>query len=168
MSNPERTRASRPLLPARFVAGTLLLGVLFLLHACTSTRRAEATSPPEEPRIVRAEPLPTSELALLMREMTAFTDSTGRRLTDGLGLPPYPGHFEALRTAEATPGMMDSTNFQPYAIAWMHHLNTLYTSPEEERPRVFNALVNTCSACHTKMCPGPLSRIQRLHLPEKE
>jgi len=142
---------------------------LFLLHACSGQQPVASTAPPpaaDPPRIMRAEPLATSELALLMREMTSFTDSTGKRLMAGEELLDFPAHFSTLKTAEATPGMVEEATFGPYADAWLHHLKALYEAPAAERPGVFNALVQTCAACHTTMCPGPLVRINKLVIPE--
>lgn len=142
---------------------------LFLLHACSGQQPVASTDPAPAaapPRIVRAEPLATSELALLMREMTVFTDSTGKRLQAGEELLDFPAHFSTMKSAEATPGMVDEATFGPYADAWLHQLKALYEAPVGERPGVFNALVQTCAACHTTMCPGPLVRINKLVIPE--
>lgn len=102
-----------------------------------------------------------------MRAMADYTDSTRRHLAEGADLLPFPTRFSTLRTAEATPGMVERTTFDPYAQAWQYHLNRLYEVPQPERIGVFNALVSTCAACHGQMCPGPLVRIQKMGLPEQ-
>ena len=155
------------LLPRFAILG--LAAALLLLHACAGqqpTATSTAPAAPASPQIVRGEPLATSELALLMREMTVFTDSTGKRLMAGEELLDFPAHFSTLKTAESTPGMVEEATFGPYADAWLHHLKDLYEAPAAERPGVFNALVQTCAACHTTMCPGPLVRIKKLVIPE--
>ncbi len=165
--------------------------LLVLMHACSS-RQPEATAavaaaiaekhpepvytppappvpePPPAPevRIVKGEPPATSPMALMMRQMAAFTDSTRVRLVAGGGLLPFPEHFRKLREQEPTPNMVDHKTFDPYAQAWLVHLDRLYTVPAKERTGVFNTLVATCAACHTNMCPGPLVRINKLKLPE--
>lgn len=165
MNKRERTMA--PKLP--FNTGHLALaGVLavFAAGVACSGRQPEAkATPPAHVQIVKGEPPAASELALLMREMTAFTDSTGKRLIAGEDLLPFPEQFKALKTAGATPGMVEHSTFDPYADAWLHHLNALYTGPAEERADVFNTLVNTCAGCHGQMCPGPLARIRKLAIP---
>ncbi|MBZ0206039.1 MAG: hypothetical protein K8H89_06915 [Flavobacteriales bacterium] len=164
----------RPFHPARVhrpVVITLAATLVFLL-ACTSRKPgavAEAAPPPTETvRIVKGDPPATSQLALLMREMTAFTDSTGKRLATSEHLLPYPERFKELMTAEATPGMVERRTFDPFAQAWLNQLDALYATPSAEQTGVFNTLVQTCAACHSQMCPGPLVRIKKLTIPEVE
>lgn len=154
------------------VAYAALSALLLLMHAC-SARKAEVAveepAPAPQPvQIVVGDPPKTSELAMMMRKMVIFTDSTGKLLTAGADLLPFPEQFRGLRTAEPTPKMVDEKTFDPYAQAWLFHLNKLYTVPTAERVGVFNTLVQTCAACHTTMCPGPLVRINKMKLPEKD
>lgn len=167
---------------SRTIAFLGLAGIFALLLAC-SGRRAEATAPnptaeappppppplvadPSAVTIVKGEPPATSELALMMREMAAFTDSTRDRLITGGALLPFPSSFRNMAQAEPTPNMVDHRTFDPYAKAWLVHLDRLYAASMEQRTGVFNTLVATCEACHTNMCPGPLVRIKKLHIPE--
>ncbi len=110
---------------------------------------------------------PPSELALLMREMTAFTDSTRKRLERGEGLLPYPAAFAAMRTAEPTDGKLDieRTTFDAFADHYMAQLKALYDAPAAERTATFNATVQACANCHTVACPGPLVRIKKMYAP---
>lgn len=167
------TRTMRPFHPARVHRPVVitLAATLVLLLACTSRKPeavAEAAPPTETVRIVKGDPPATSQLALLMRKMTAFTDSTGRRLATSEGLLPYPDRFKELMTAEATPGMVERRTFDPFAQAWLNQLDALYAAPVPEQTGVFNTLVQTCAACHSQMCPGPLVRIKKLSIPEVE
>ncbi|HRN35626.1 MAG TPA: hypothetical protein PLV70_10805 [Flavobacteriales bacterium] len=140
-----------------------------LLAACAGQQRqttATASTPaPEKVNIVKGEEPATSELALLMREMVVFADSTRLRVAQGRDLLPFPEQFLRLKTAEATPGMKDAQVFDPFAHAWQYHLEALYKAPQPERAGVFNTLVQTCAGCHTTMCPGPLVKINKLSLP---
>lgn len=166
------TRTMRPYHPVRlhFPAVISLVATLILVFACTS-RKPEAVTeaepaPVETVHIVKGDPPATSELALLMREMTVFTDSTGKRLASGKDLLPYPEQFKTLKTAESTPGMVEHRTFDPFAHAWLNKLDALYTASASEKTGVFNAMVQTCAACHGQMCPGPLVRIKKLTIPE--
>jgi hypothetical protein len=105
-----------------------------------------------------------SPLALLMRRMTAFTDSTGKRLSADGGLPPYPAAFKGILSAESTPGMVDHITFDPFAFAWLQQLDSLYRTPAPDRSEVFNGLVQRCANCHGEVCPGPLDRIHKLRI----
>lgn len=100
-----------------------------------------------------------------MRDMTAFCDSTGRSLGQGGALLPWPDAFKGILTAEATPGMVEHGTFDPFAMAWLRQLDSLYATPAAHRGAVFNGLVQRCANCHSEVCPGPLSRINKLHIP---
>ena len=106
-----------------------------------------------------------SPLAQLMRDMTVFADSTRQRLMRGDDLLPYPERFKEMLTAEATPGMMDHTTFDPFAIPYLHQLDSLYKVPVAQRQRAFDELVQYCAACHGQVCPGPLVKIRKLRMP---
>lgn len=105
----------------------------------------------------------TSPLAALMREMTAFADSTKERLATGRDLPPYPAHFKDMLTAEPTPGMVDHVVYDPFAFAFLFQLDSLYRAPVTARAEVYNAVVAGCASCHGQVCPGPLVRIKKLY-----
>lgn len=157
---------------------------LLVLLACSGRKTTTTATPAEAPappaastpaaapptpqvEIVKGEPPATSELALMMRAMADFTDSTRKRIVAGHELLPFPAEFNDLRTAEATPGMVDRNTFDPYAQAWQYHLNALYEAGPAERAGIFNSLVGTCAACHGHMCPGPLVRINKMGLPQE-
>lgn len=152
----------RILLPA-------LTALALVLAACHNRKQEAATTAAPAPtvRIVPGQAPQASELAMMMRAMTAFADSTRLRIAQGRELPPFPDQFRKLMTAEATPGMKDPKAFDPFAHAWLYHLDALYKAPETERTGVFNTLVQTCAGCHTTMCPGPLVKIKKLGLPAK-
>lgn len=103
-----------------------------------------------------------SPLAQLMREMTAFGDSTRDRLAQGRDLPPYPAHFKDMLTLGSTPGMVDHRVYDPFAFAYLYQLDSLYKVPVAQRPAVFDGLVSACANCHGEVCPGPLRRINKL------
>lgn len=159
-------------LSRKAMAYAAVSALLLLMYAC-SARKAEvpveeAEPAPSQVQIVVGDPPATSELAMMMREMVLFTDSTGKLLAAGGDLLPFPEQFRGIRTAEPTPNMVDEKTFDPYAQAWLFHLEKLYTVPTAERAGVFNTLVQTCAACHTTMCPGPLVRINKMKLPEED
>lgn len=106
-----------------------------------------------------------SPLAELMRDMTAFADTTRQRLLRGEDLPPYPVHFKDMLTAESTPGMVDHSTYDPFAIAYLYQLDSLYKVPATQRQQGFDELIQYCAACHGQVCPGPLVRINKLRMP---
>ncbi|MBL7985129.1 MAG: hypothetical protein JNM91_09030 [Flavobacteriales bacterium] len=125
---------------------------------------------PEQAAVVPKKTAPLKEhvvspLAQLMRDMTAFADSTRSRLMRGEDLLPYPAHFKDMVTLESTPGMVDHRTYDPFAFSYLHQLDSLYKVVPAQRGRAFDELVQYCSACHGQVCPGPLVRINKLRMP---
>ncbi|MCB0794850.1 MAG: hypothetical protein KDB88_08945 [Flavobacteriales bacterium] len=109
---------------------------------------------------------PPSELALLMRAMTAFSDSTRMRLSEGRSLPEKPD-LSGLFSATPTDGEleMDRDLFERFAQNYLDQVENLYAASGGDQVRLFNGTVNACSACHQVSCPGPLMKIRKLYLP---
>ncbi len=106
-----------------------------------------------------------SPLAQLMRDMTAFADSTKQHLSRGEELLPYPATFKDMLTLESTPGMVDHRTYDPFAFAYLHQLDSLYKVVPVQRQQAFDELIQYCAACHGTVCPGPLTRIRKLRMP---
>lgn len=106
-----------------------------------------------------------SPLAQLMRDMTAFADSTKQHLSRGEDLLPYPSSFKDMLTLESTPGMVDHRTFDPFAFSYLHQLDSLYKVVPAQRQQAFDELIQYCAACHGTVCPGPLTRIRKLRMP---
>lgn len=157
---PDHPFNIRALLIAFICAGAATVG------CGTSEKKADTTT--GKATVVRYIPggddHQVSPLAQLMREMAAFSDSTGKRLPKGEELLPYPTAFKGILTAESTPGMVDHVTFDPFAFAWLQQLDSLYRTPVTDRSEVFNGLVQRCANCHGEVCPGPLDRINKLRI----
>ena len=119
------------------------------------------------PSITELEDHKVSALAQLMRDMTAFADSTKEHLLRGEELLPYPAGFKDMVTAEPTPGMVDHRTFDPFAFSYLHQLDSLYKVVPAQRQQAFDELIQYCAACHGQVCPGPLVRIKKLRMPAK-
>jgi len=132
----------------------------FLLLAACSTP-TPGTDTPTKPVATAGDAHVVSPLAQRMRDMTAFADSTRVRLAKGEELLPRPD-FKDMLTLEPTPGMVDHRVYDPFAFAYLYQLDSLYHVPAEQRSAVFDGLVSACAACHGEVCPGPLTRINKL------
>jgi hypothetical protein len=138
-----------------------------LLSACSGEEQAHAST---ETRSSTQLPQKSNEhvvspLAQLMRDMTAFADSTKQHLFRGEGLLPYPATFKNMLAAECTPGMVDHRTYDPFAFSYLHQLDSLYKVVPAQRQQAFDELVQYCAACHGQVCPGPLVRINKLRMP---
>lgn len=134
---------------------------VFALAAACSTA-PDAKGPEPKPAAPPPSEHVVSPLAQLMRDMTAFGDSTRTRLANSQDLMPYPARFKDMLTLESTPGMVDHRVYDPFAFAYLHQLDSLYHAPPAHRPEVFDGLVSACANCHGEVCPGPLKRIAKL------
>jgi hypothetical protein len=152
---------------------TGLIAFVLLLAACGGNSEVADIGAPDGDEANSSSYSPTtgkdghyvSPLAQLMRDMTAFADSTKQRLLRGEDLLPYPATFKEMLTAEPTPGMMDHRTFDPFAFAYLHQLDSLYKVVPTQRQAAFDELVQYCAACHGQVCPGPLVRIKKLRMP---
>lgn len=141
-----------------------------LLTACgggSASAVPAVDSAASRPSITELEDHKVSALAQLMRDMTAFADSTKEHLLRGEELLPYPAGFKDMVTAEPTPGMVDHRTFDPFAFSYLHQLDSLYKVVPAQRQQAFDELIQYCAACHGQVCPGPLVRIKKLRMPAK-
>ena len=110
---------------------------------------------------------PPSELALLMREMVIFSDTTKARIQRGADLPPFPAHFTRMHTATPTGGKldMDPATYTAFADHYITQVRALYDAKATDREKIFNGTLNGCANCHTVTCPGPMQKIKKLYVP---
>lgn len=109
-----------------------------------------------------------SELALLMRTMADHTDSVKAALKRDGKLPPKPD-VSRLLTATPTEGMhIDPITYPTFSADYVKKLDALYKAPKKERPKAYNALVQSCANCHGVHCPGPLMRIKKMYVALEE
>lgn len=149
------------------LAHIAILGIAFI-SSCGGTADT-ATAPKADTATRRSiadlEDHKVSPLAQLMRDMTAFADSTKHRLLRHEELLPYPAGFKDMMTAESTPGMVDHRTYDPFAFSFLHQLDSLYKVVPDQREQAFDELIQYCTACHGQVCPGPLVRIKKLRMP---
>ncbi|MFN3876217.1 MAG: hypothetical protein ACK4L7_09950 [Flavobacteriales bacterium] len=133
-----------------------LAAVLSLAAALSPSERAGAPQDLDPP----------SELALLMRQMAAHADSVKAGLARGdKRLPPYPKQVRDLLTAKPTKDMhIDPVAFPTLGKDYQRKVQALYKAARHDRPRAYNALVQTCANCHATHCPGPMMRIKKMYV----
>lgn len=152
----------------RPIAALIIASSISILAACEGG--SESAVPAEEkssaaPSIAELADHKVSPLAQLMREMTAFADSTKQHISRGEELLPFPTAFKDMVTVESTPGMVDHRTFDPFAFSYLHQLDSLYNVVPTQRQQAFDELIQYCAACHGQVCPGPLVRIKKLRMP---
>jgi cytochrome c553 len=136
----------------------LLITVVACLAQRPTAGEARSTIPQDD----------ASELALLMRTMASHTDSVKAALKRDAKLPPKPD-VSRLLTATPTEGMhIDPITYPTFSADYVKNLDALYKAPKKERPKAYNALVQSCANCHGVHCPGPLMRIKKMYVDLEE
>jgi hypothetical protein len=108
-----------------------------------------------------------SELALLMRELAAFTDSVKQDLLHNRTPRPKPENLSTILTAKKTDEHIDRSIYDPFARSYIANVEFFYDSKPEDQIENYNAMVKMCISCHENFCGGPIKRIQKLLIPTK-
>lgn len=139
----------------------LSLLLLFSIGLACSEKESVCLSPAEL-GIKEINPNGESELALLMRAMFEEANTIKQQIANGEEIKTSLCH-EQLLTAEATePEKAASEQYKAYAKAFIQTVDHLQTSDPEHQLAVYENLVNNCLSCHKAMCPGPVSKIEKL------
>ncbi len=113
-------------------------------------------------------PNPSSELAVLMRDMWEYADTLKNEVIDSdsiNSLPNYQNRFEEIHTATPTDENTKSIAFDAMAKVMLQKLENVYQNENKKQSvqvEGFNLLVKSCLQCHQQHCPGPISKISKL------
>lgn len=150
---------------SRFTIGLGVFGaVLIFVSACDGpeTGQPEKTDKREkQSEIIMAE---DSELALLMRQLTAETDAIRSALVAGKEHPLWT-RIRDLHTATPTDSASSGPVFEGYASAFIGAVEQLEAA-DTLHTQYFNAVIDRCMDCHGTFCPGPMKRIRKFYVPQ--
>lgn len=137
-----------------------VLLLLSILISCSSDRGEEGKTPigPNLPNLQA----PSSELALLMREMFEESDSLRQLVMQGKELSGL-RKFEAIHSALATDPTVRGPVFDAFSEAYINSIKQLEKA-DTSTVFNFNHMVDQCMNCHTEFCPGPKKRIKKLYI----
>lgn len=120
----------------------------------------------EKPQIIN--PNGDSELALLMREMHTDGMKTKHQLLAGK-TPEIKVKYEKLFTAKATePQKVASPEYAAYATIYETAVNNFLERSGNAQVDSYKTMVDACMNCHQQICPGPMVKIKKMYLSEKE
>jgi hypothetical protein len=106
------------------------------------------------------DPNQPSALAALMREM--FLES--EKMQEAIKADKIPvdlrSKFAAMQTLTPTDSEMITEPFGTMAKSFLKSMNKVYE--EKNQVQDYNAMVQSCLACHQNQCPGPMVRIKKL------
>ncbi|MDZ4747026.1 MAG: hypothetical protein SH808_00950 [Saprospiraceae bacterium] len=141
---------------ARFL---LLSAVILLQLGCISCSNSGAKP---------LNPNGDSELALLMREMHDDGMRTKKQLLEGK-TPTINVKYEKLTTAAATePEKAASPEYAAYATIYETAVKNFLERSGNTQVESYTSMVNACMNCHQQICPGPMVKIKKMYLSEKE
>jgi hypothetical protein len=142
----------RFLFPILFLAGIIQFGL-------TSCAKSEAKP---------LNPNGDSELALLMRDMHTNGMEVKQQILNG-EKPDVKVDCERLFTAKATePEKVANPLYKGYATAYEDAVKSLENEFNADPIGSYKTMVDACMNCHREVCPGPMVKIKRMYLSEKE
>lgn len=119
-----------------------------------------------QPKIIN--PNGDSELALLMREMHDDGMRTKQQLLEGKK-PSIKVKYENLTTATATePEKAASPEYAAYATVYETAVKNFLERRGNDQVESYTTMVDACMKCHQQLCPGPMRKISKMYLSEKE
>lgn len=104
-----------------------------------------------------------TELAMLMEQMYAYNQQLRSRIIDNDSLGEFPEKFEKIHTAVMTDPTENDAFYQEQAAFYLEAQKAIYVNPDQAKEK-FNAMVESCLACHAKKCGGPIPRIKKLFI----
>lgn len=109
-----------------------------------------------------------SELALLMREMHDDGMRTKKQLLEGK-TPSIQVKYEKLTTAKATePEKAASPEYAAYATVYETAVKNFLERRGNDQVESYTRMVDACMQCHQQLCPGPMVKIKKMYLSDKE
>ena len=128
----------------------------------------------EEPTLINdpRSPNPSSQLAVLMRDMWEYADTLKTNILDSTStsLPEYRPVFDDVLMVKHTDKTTKTANFDAMAKIMLKKLENVYfnsTKEQDVQIEGFNLFVQSCLQCHEQQCPGPVSKISKLMINEE-
>ncbi len=142
----------------------ILIGGL-LLYACTPVVEKENEGRQSDTKASVFEEYKASELAALMRQMDNEMQVLRESVLRGDTVAPEGLRFDyaALHTATPTDSSSITPGYHEMSDAFLEAVARF--RQEEPAKETYNMVIETCLACHRQLCPGPVQRIQKLHIP---
>lgn len=109
-----------------------------------------------------------SELAILMRDMFEEGMLVRQSVINGED-PEMKLVYHHINTATPTvAGKNATTEYQLFAKAYEASIERFKNASGTDRPAAYQNMVDNCMNCHSKMCRGPMEKISKMYLSEKE
>ncbi len=77
--------------------------------------------------------------------------------------------YEKIHSAKPTEsGKNESIEYVLFAKAYEASVERLRNADDATRPHAYQTMVETCINCHKSVCPGPIVRIKKMYMSDKE
>jgi len=107
-----------------------------------------------------------SPLSALMREMGDDMKKLKVTIQQGEKIPKFHKRYQKIHTAKPSADAKKGERFTDYANVFLAQCERTYSAPKEQLVIEYNNLIQTCIHCHESYCPGPLSMLKKLKLPQ--
>ncbi|WP_375561849.1 hypothetical protein ACE193_04675 [Bernardetia sp. OM2101] len=162
----------------------LFILLIFCFYSCNLSETNKKVTIDKDKGIIKTEsskklindprsPNPSSELAILMRDMWEYADTLKTAITNQntTYLPEYRPRFTDVLRATPTDEHTKSPAFDAMAKIMLQKLENVYQNAAENKEQSvqvegFNLFVKSCLQCHEQQCPGPVSKISKLIIKE--
>lgn len=105
-----------------------------------------------------------SELAALMREMTADLEKVRAGIESGAAPGSLVARHTRIRCSWPTDPGDRTPEFRALSHNYLTRLEALESAAPADRRAAFDAVVTACRSCHEHSCLGPIPRIEKLRL----
>ena len=141
----------------RYIYVTLLTALFF--NSC-SYKDKENTTKKEKKQFETYE---RSEMASMMLFMFDFNMQLKAEIEAGKSVSTFPDNFKQLSQLKMTSGHIKDDFFEQHLDTFLAYQKEVFDKPNS-RVENFNAMVQSCIACHQVKCTGPISKIEKLFI----
>ncbi|MBD79818.1 MAG: hypothetical protein CL840_12965 [Crocinitomicaceae bacterium] len=150
----------------------LIIALIALSHACSDTeKKSENTTPNPTPEIDNTAdesrfPNERSELAIYMRNFYNDLKANKANVTEkGAFLDvDWSNKYANLKSAKPTDPKDSGPLFNSFADQFLIDLQNFQHADDSNRITLYNGLIESCLACHSEHCGGPMPAIRKLKL----
>lgn len=139
--------------------------LLLLLVSCQTKNNADSSETTNDTvlKVSKFQMYEMSELAMLMEQMYAYNSQLRYKIINKDSLGEFPIAFEKIHTAIMTDPSENDVFFQDQSALYLSAQKAIYSDPKLATAN-FNKMVESCLACHTKKCGGPIPKIKKLFI----
>lgn len=136
----------------------LLITLLFFVFSCTTKKEEKVV-------ITKGKVYEQSEMAALMLKMYAVNLENKQLILDGKEPQDFPEEFLNIHTANLTDESNRNAAFKGYSDFYLQTYQQVYNTSKDSLKIRHNNAINSCIACHTTTCVGPIPKIKKLLIP---